>query len=125
LHNRKLALFQGQIETALKKFRTDLELRMRPLFSVLHIQSPLTGAGIRKGEGYAPRQLLFVMVNMMFLPIKTVQALMQKLLANFFQAHKDTFYRFKQGEWSWRPFYRRFLASLGQPLKWSSTSKDN
>jgi hypothetical protein len=125
LHNRKLALFQGQIETALKKFRTDLELRMRSLFSILHIQSHLTGDGIRKSEGYPPLHLLFVMVHMMFLPIKTVHALMQKPLANFFKARKDTFYRFKQGEWSWRPFYRRFLAFLGHNLKWSSTSPDN
>ncbi|MFZ5535557.1 MAG: hypothetical protein ACOY3M_05415, partial [Patescibacteria group bacterium] len=44
----------GQIETALKMFRADLELRMRSLFSDLHIQSHLTGAGIRKGEGYKP-----------------------------------------------------------------------
>ena len=125
MHDRKLALFQGQIETALKKFRTDLELRMRSLFFDLHIRSHLTGAGIRKCKGYTPLHLLFVMVHMMFLPIKTVHALMQKPLANFFQAHKDTFYRFKKGEWSWRPFYRRFLAFLGQSLKWSSTSKDN
>jgi len=125
LHNRKLALFQGQIETALKKFRTDLELRMRSLFSDLRIQSHLTGAGICKREGYKPLHLMFILVNMMFLPIKTVHAFMKKPLANFFQAHKDTFYRFKKDEWSWRPFYRRFLTHLDQRLKWARTSKDN
>jgi hypothetical protein len=125
LYNKKLALFQGQIETALKKFRTDLELRMRSLFSDLHIQSHLTGAGIRKCEGYKPLHLMFILINMMFLPIKTVHALMHRPLTNFFQAHKDTFYRFKKGEWSWRPFYRRFLTFLGQRLQWSRTLKDN
>jgi len=125
LHNKKLALFQGQIETALKKFRSDLELRMRSLFSNLRIQSHLTAAGICKGEGYKPLHLIFILVNMMFLPVKTVHALMQRPLANFFQAHKDTFYRFKKGEWSWRPFYRRFLAYLGQRLQWSNTLTDN
>jgi len=93
LHNRKLALFQGQIETALKKFRADLERRMRSVFSVLHIQSHLTGAGIRKAEGHPPLHLLFVMVHMMFLPIQTVHALMQKPWAHFFLAHKDACYR--------------------------------
>jgi hypothetical protein len=125
LHNKKLALFQGQIETAMKKFRTDLELRMRSLFPDLHIRSHLTQAGVRKCEGVKPFRLLFILVNMMFLPIKTVHALMQRPMANFFQAQKDTFYRFKKGEWSWRPFYRRFLAYLGQRLKWSNTLKDN
>lgn len=125
MHNKKLTLFQGQIETALKKFRTELELRMNSLFSELHIKSHLTGAGIRKCSEYKPLQLLFILVNMMFLPIKTVHALTQRPISNFFQAHKDTFYRFKKGEWSWRPFYRRFLAYLGQRLKWSRTLKDN
>jgi len=125
LHNKKLALFQGQIETALKKFRTDLELRMKPLFADLHIQSHLTGAGIRKCEGYKPLHILFILINMMFLPIKTVHALMQRPLSSFFLAHKDTFYRFKKGEWSWRPFYRRFVAYLGQRLQWSRTIEDN
>lgn len=125
MHNKKLGLFQGQIETALKKFRADLELRMRSLFAELHIQSHLTGAGIRKCEGYTPLHLLFTLVNMVFLPIKTVHSLIQKPLTNFFRAKKDAFYRFKKGEWSWRPFYRRFLAYLGRRLQWSSTSEDN
>lgn len=125
MHNKKLALFQGQIETALKKFRSDLELRMRSLFTDLRIQSHLTAAGICKCEGYKPLHLMFILVNMMFLPVKTVHALMQRPISNFFQAHKDAFYRFKKGEWSWRPFYRRFLAYLGRRLQWFSTSEDN
>ena len=38
MHNRKIALFQGQIETALKNFRAELDLRFKELFAVLHIQ---------------------------------------------------------------------------------------
>jgi hypothetical protein len=98
---------------------------MRSLFPDLHIRSHPTQAGIRPGEGFKPFQLLFILVNMMVLPIKTVHALMQRPMANFFQAPKDTFYRFKKGEWSWRPLYRRFLAYLGHRLKWSRTLTDN
>ncbi len=50
MHNRKIVRFQGQIETALKIFWAGLELRIKELFAVLHIQSHLTGAGIRKLE---------------------------------------------------------------------------
>ena len=53
MYNRKIPLFQGQIETALKNFCADLELRLKELFAVLHIQSHLTGVGICKGEGFS------------------------------------------------------------------------
>jgi hypothetical protein len=69
LHNRKIALFKGQIETALKNFRADVELRIKHLFAGLDIQSHLTGAGIRKSEGFRPVNLLFVLTNLVLLHI--------------------------------------------------------
>ena len=125
MHNRKIALFQGQIETALKKFRADLELRIKQLFSGLHIQSHLTGAGIRKHEGFSPLHLLFVLTNLAFLHIKSLHDLLHRPLQSLFQAQKDAFYRFKKAEWSWEPFYRRFLVYLGGRLQWSQTAREN
>jgi hypothetical protein len=125
LHNRKIALFQGQIETALKNFRADLELRIKELFAALHIQSHLTGAGIRKYEGFRPVHLLFVLTNLVFLHIKTVHDLLHRPLQSLLQAQKDAFYRFKKADWSWGPFYRRFLAYLGRRLHWSLTARDH
>ncbi len=125
MHNRKIARFQGQIETALKNFRVTLELRIKELFAVLRIQSHLTGAGIRKCEGFSPRHLLFVLTNLVFLHIKTVHDLLHRPLQSLFLAQKDAFYRFKKAEWSWGPFYRRFLAYLGKGLRWSETARDN
>jgi len=125
LHNRKIVRFQGQIETALKNFRVSLELRIKELFAGLRIQSHLTGAGIRKQEGFSPRHLLFVLTNLVFLHIKTVHDLLPRPLHSLFLAQKDAFYRFKKAEWSWGPFYRRFLAYLGKRLRWSETARDN
>lgn len=125
MHNRKIVRFQGQIETALKNFLADLELRIKELFAVLHIQSHLTAAGIRKQEGFSPRHLLFVLTNLAFLHIKTVHDLLHRPLHSLFLAQKDAFYRFKKAEWSWGPFYRRFLAYLGKRLRWSETARDN
>jgi len=104
VHNKKLARFQGQIDTALKKFRADLELRLKKLFSVLHVKTHLTCAGIRKREGFSPVNLLFVLTNLVFLHIRTVHDLLHRPLQVLLKAHKDTFYRFKKAEWSWRPF---------------------
>ncbi len=125
MHNRKIVRFQGQIETALKIFRAGLELRIKELFAVLHIQSHLTGAGIRKHEGVSAQQLLFVLTNLAFLHIKTVHDLLRRPLHSLFKVQKDAFYRFKKAEWSWGPFYRRFLACLGRRLRWSQTAREN
>jgi hypothetical protein len=93
LHNRKIARFQGQIETALKNFRADPELRFKALFVGLHIQSHLTAAGIRKREGFRPGHLLFVPTNLVFLHLKTVHDLLHRPLKSLFLALKDAFYR--------------------------------
>jgi hypothetical protein len=93
LHNRIIVFFQGQIETALKNFRADLELRIKKLFAVLYIQSHLTGAGIRKCEGFPPVQPLFVLTNLVFLHIKTVHDLLDRRLKSLVQAQKDAFCR--------------------------------
>ena len=65
MHNRKIAHFQGQIETALKKFREELDLRMKDLFAKLRIKSHLTAAGICKCEGFPPVHLLFVLTQVL------------------------------------------------------------
>jgi hypothetical protein len=125
LHSKKLIIFQGQIETVLQKFRADLELTVKKLFTVLHVKSHLTGAGICKREGCPPISLLFVLTNLVFVHIKTVHDLLDRPLKSLVQAQKDAFYRFKKAGWSWRPFYRRFLAYLGWQLQWSQTAPDN
>lgn len=125
MHNRKLVRFQGQIETALKNFRASLEWKIKELFTGLRVQSHLTAAGIRKQEGVSPVHLLFVLTNLVFLHLQSVHDLLQRPLQSLFLARKDTFYRFKRGEWSWGPFYRRFLAYLGKRLRWSETSRDH
>ena len=104
MHNRKIARFQGQIETALKNFRADLELRIKELFAGLHIQSHLTAAGIRKSEGASARQLLFVLTNLVFLHIKTVHDLLHRPFKFMVQAQKDAFYRFRRPNGVGDPF---------------------
>jgi hypothetical protein len=125
LHNGKLARFQGQIETALKKFAAELDLRMKDLFANLRIKSHLTAAGIRKCEGFPPVHLLFVLTNTVFLHIATVHDLLSRPLKPFFQAQKDTFYRFKKAEWGWGTFYRRVILFLGRRLRWSRSAAEN
>ena len=125
MNTRKLATFQGQIETVLKLSLADLDLRVRKLFEVLRIKSHLTSAEIRKWDGYAPIHLMFVLVNLVFVHVGSVHDLTKRFVATFYKAQKDTFYRFKNSEWSWRPFYWRFIRHLGTKLNWSKTVKEN
>ena len=125
MNTRKLATFQGQIETVLKLSLADLDLRVRKLFKVLRIKSHLTSAEIRKWDGYAPIHLMFVLVNLVFLHVGSVHDLTKRVVATFYKAQKDTFYRFKNSEWSWRPFYWRFIRHLGTKLNWLKTVKEN
>ena len=125
MNNRKLASFQGQIETVLQLSLADLDLRVRKLFKVLRIKSHLTSAEIRKWDGYAPIHLMFVLVNLVFVHVGSVHDLTKRFVATFYKAQKDTFYRFKNSEWGWRPFYWRFIKHLGTRLNWSKTVKEN
>ena len=125
MNTRKLATFQGQIETVLKLSLADLDLRVRKLFKVLRIKSHLTSAEIRKWDGYAPIHLMFVLVNLVFVHVSSVHDLTKRFVATFYKAQKDTFYRFKNGEWAWRPFYWRFIKHLGIKLNWSESAEEN
>ena len=125
MHTRKLATFQGQIETVLKLSLADLDLRVGKLFKALRIKSHLTSAEIRKWDGYAPVHLMFVLVNLVFVHVRSVHDLTKRFVATFYKAQKDTFYRFKNSEWSWRPFYWRFIKHLGTKLNWSESAEEN
>ena len=125
MNTRKLATFQGQIETVLKLSLADLDLRVGKLFKALRIKSHLTSAEIRKWDGYAPVHLMFVLVNLVFVHVRSVHDLTKRFVATFYKAQKDTFYRFKNSEWSWRPFYWRFIKHLGTKLDWSESAAEN
>ena len=125
MHTTKRASFQGQIETVLRMSLSDLDLRIKKLFPLLRVKSHLTAVGIRKWDGYAPIHLMFVLITLAFLKITSVHELMKQAVSSFYQARKDTFYRFKNGEWSWRPFYWRFIRHLGGKLNWSRTKNEN
>jgi hypothetical protein len=104
LLNRKIVLFQGQIEAALKNFRATLELKIKEVVAVWRIKSHLTGAGMRKCHWFSPLHLLFVLTNPVFLHTQTIRDLVHRLREALFLAPKDTLYRLKKAEWSWGLF---------------------
>jgi hypothetical protein len=69
--HKKLALFQRLIEAALQKFRADLELKLKQLFAMLNVKTPLTGAGISKREGLPPSNSVCILADLAWLHIIT------------------------------------------------------
>jgi len=122
MHNRKMPAFHGQIETVWQDTLSNLDLKVKQTFKVLRIQSHLTAAGIRKWAGYPAAQLLYVLVNLVFMHIHSVGEFAHRTLVALSPAKKDAFYRFKNHDFSWRSFQWRLIGYLQQLLNWSQYS---
>jgi len=68
---------------------------------------------------------MFILVNLVFVHVGSVDDLTKRFVATFYKAQKDTFYRFKNSEWNWRSFYWRFIKHLGTKLNWSESAEEN
>ncbi len=119
MYNKKIDKFQGQVEMVLKESLADIDLTCTQLFKTLRIKSHLTGAGIRKLEGYSACHLLFALFTLVFLPLKGVSSCARLNLTTITAAGKDAFYRLKNRDLSWRSFLWRLLGCLSQRLAWS------
>ena len=119
MYNKNINEFQGQIKTALKEALPTLDLTCNRLFQRLRIKSHLTGAGIRKCEGYAAVHLVFVMFISVFLNLPGLCGPAHLNLTALTAAGKDAFYRLKHRDLSWRSFLWRFLGFVAQQLGWS------
>jgi hypothetical protein len=119
MYNKKSDKFQGQIKMALKEAIPDLDLTFTRLFQTLRIKSHLTGAGIRKCEGYSAVHLVLVMFTSVFLNLPGLCGCAHLNLTALTAAGKDAFYRLKNRDLSWRSFLWRFLCFVAQQLGWS------
>ena len=119
MYTRKIDTFQGQIKMALKEAIPDLDLTLAKVFQTLRIRSHLTGAGIRKCEGYAAGHLIFAMFTSIFLTLPGLCGYAHLNLTALTTASKDAFYRLKNRDLGWRSFFWRFLGLLAQQLGWS------
>jgi len=118
MYNKKIDTFQGQIKMALKEAIPDLDRTFNRLFQTLRIKSHLTGAGIRKCEGYSVVHLVFIMFISVFLNLPGLCGYAHLNLTALTTAGKDAFYRLKNRDLGWRSFLWRFLGYFAQQLGW-------
>lgn len=101
MSNTKLDEFKGEIEEYLGKKHV-FESRMDEVFKRLKIKTGLNRAGIVKKDGHHAGHLLFILVLLPILKIKTVQGFCRKHLEQWSEARKDSFYRLKTKDYRWR-----------------------
>lgn len=101
MSNTKLDEFKGEIEEYLGK-KPVFENRIDEVFKKLKIKTGLNRAGIVKKDGHHAGHLLFILVLLPILKIKTVQGFCRKHLEQWSEARKDSFYRLKTKDSRWR-----------------------
>jgi hypothetical protein len=123
MHNKNEIVFQGQIETVFKESISDIDIKVKNIFKILRVMSHLTSAGIRKLDGYPAFQLLYALVNLIFMHIGSISCFAKRNLTVLSPAKKDTFYRFKNKDFAWRSFHWRLVARMSKLLNWSKIKK--
>ncbi len=97
--------FKGEIENYLNNGLHNFESKIDGAFSALKLKTWLCKANIVKKDGYHASHLLFILLILPLLKVKTVHSFCQKHWLHWSSAKKDTLYRFKQNaNYRWRTF---------------------
>ena len=97
--------FKGEIENYLINGQNNFESKIDGTFSSLRFKTWLNRTNIKKQEGYHASHLLFMLVLLPFMKIKTVNGFCKKQWGHWSNSKKDTFYRFKRNaKYRWRSF---------------------
>lgn len=100
--------FKGEIENYLINGQNNFELKIDNAFSSLSFKTWLCRTNIRKQDGYHASHLLFMLIILPLLKIKTVNIFCRKQWLHWSTSKKDTFYRFKHNaNFRWRSFMNK------------------
>jgi hypothetical protein len=116
MNTTNLKKFKGEIEQYLATEQKTFDTKMARLFDSLRIGTLLALTKIRKQEGYHAFSLLFTLINLPFLQIRTVRQLCRRQYFNWSESQKDTLYRFKSRGYRWRSFLYKVLQRLVEIL---------
>ena len=104
MHNTKTKKFKGEVDHYLQKQRHNFDSKIDDVFSTLGIKTCLSISRITKAAGFHPSHILFALVMMPILNIKTVHSYCRRIWDRWLKTGKDTFYRFKENPYNWRTF---------------------
>jgi len=112
--------FKGEIENYLNNGLHNFESKIDAAFSALKFKTWLCKSNIVKKDGYHACHLLFILVILPLLKVKTVHSFCQKHWLQWSSAQKDTLYRFKQNaNYRWRTFMYKTNSQIFEAIELS------
>ncbi len=88
--------FKGEVENYLRNGQNNIESKIDSAFSSLKFKTWLCKTNIIKKDGYYASHILFILMILALLKVKSVHSFCKKHWQHWSEARKDTLYRFKQ-----------------------------
>ena len=118
--------FKGEIENYLSNGLHNFESKIDGAFSALKFRTWLCKVNIIKKDGYHACHLLFILVILPLLKVKTVHSFCQKHWLQWSSAQKDTLYRFKQNaNYRWRTFIHKINGRIFDAIELAKESQQD
>lgn len=100
--------FKGEIENYLNNHQNIFESKIDGVFRSLKFRTWLSRSRIIKKDGYGAPHILFILLMMPIIQIKTVHSFCAKQWNHWSTSKKDVLYRFKNNpKFRWRSFYKK------------------
>jgi len=124
MHTTPGKVFKGEIEAYLDKEGRIFEAKIDEGLKRLGFRTQMNKAKIIKKDGYHASEILFVLVLLPLLKIRTVRSFCRKHLEQYTSSRKDTFYRFKTRGYRWRSFLYYIMKEIWKVLKIEETPRE-
>ncbi len=122
MNNTNLKKFKGEIERYLATEQKTFDTKIEQVLKNLRIGTLLAMTKIRKQAGYHALHLLFILINLPFLQIHTVQHFCKRQYLHWSESQKDTLYRFKNKAFRWRTFLYKVIKEMIKALNENDSS---
>lgn len=117
--------FKGEIENYVITGQNNFDSKVSKVFSSLNLKTCLCRANIIKRDGYHASHLLFILIVLPMLKIKTIGGFCEKHWEHWSKSKRDTFYRFKQNAaYRWRTFMYKVNVRIFEGLQLDNTPQE-
>ncbi len=117
--------FKGEIENYLRNGQNNFESKIDNTFSSLKFKTWLCKTNIIKKDGYHASHVLFILIILPLLKVKSVHSFCKKHWQHWSEARKDTLYRFKQNAaYRWRSFMYKINNQIFKAIELDNTPQE-
>jgi len=117
--------FKGEIENYLCNGQHNFDSKVKEIFTTLNVKTWLNRTNIIKKDGAHAAHILFILIILPLLNIRTVHSFCQKHWIHWSTSKKDVFYRFKQNAaYRWRSFMYKINLKIFNLLELNKTPQE-